>query len=110
MSQNGNQTKLFRNTTGKPGLRIRLIGSESNPGAVGANIRLITSGKPGPVRELRTASGYLSQDSLVQVMNSAGTPDQIVVRWPGGESKSYPLPTGANEISINIDGNLKVLR
>ncbi len=107
VSQNGNQTKLFRNKTGKPGLRIRLVGPDSNPGAVGATVRLVSENKPGPVRELRTASGYLSQDSLLQVMSLPTTPTQIIVGWPGGESTTCTIPASAKEVILSIDGSIK---
>ena len=34
--QNGSQTKLFRNATGKPGIRVRLAGIAENPEGIGA--------------------------------------------------------------------------
>lgn len=40
VTQNAAQTKLFRNVTAKPGLRIRLAGVKSNPDGVGGVLRL----------------------------------------------------------------------
>lgn len=106
VSQNGTETKLYQNTGGKPGLRIRLVGEENNPAAIGARIRLIAAGTPGPVREIRTSSGYLSQDSLVQVMTRTGDPDQIEVRWPGGETRKYPISKSNRTVTIDYNGGV----
>lgn len=111
VSQNGTQTKLFRNINGKPGLRIRLVGSAENPGALGAKIRLVSSGKPGPIRELRTSSGYLSQDSMVQVMTTPSGAGQITVDWPGsGPKKTYDVPAAAKDVTVRIDGTVTANR
>ncbi|MCG8603515.1 VCBS repeat-containing protein, partial [bacterium] len=41
VSQNGAETKLYRNARAKPGLRVRLHGPSDNPAGIGAVLRLI---------------------------------------------------------------------
>ena len=110
VSQNGAETKLYHNTGGKAGLRVRLKGPPGNPQGVGAQLRLIFGQRPGPMRELHGGSGYWSQDSAVQVMSTPQPPTQVWVRWPGGKTITTSIPPGANEISINTDGSLEKIR
>lgn len=102
VSQNGNQTKLLRNQTAKPGVRVRLKGSSNNPAAIGAVIRPFNGDQAGPVREVRAGSGYLSQDSLVQVFGGGIT--KLEVRWPGGATTASAVAAGAKEIELSADG------
>ncbi|PYK96607.1 MAG: hypothetical protein DME19_19205, partial [Verrucomicrobia bacterium] len=110
VSQNGAETKLYHNTGGKAGLRVRLKGPPGNPQGVGAQLRLIFGQRPGPMRELHGGSGYWSQDSAVQVMSTPQPPSQVWVRWPGGKTITTSIPPGAKEISINTDGSLEKIR
>jgi hypothetical protein len=86
VTQNGAQTKLYRNTKAKPGLRVR--------SAVGALLRIDN----GPAREVHAGSGYWSHDSLVQIMKT-GT--QLTVRWPGGKTTTTRIPEDAHEITVH---------
>src|SRR5437016_9902649 len=61
VTQNGAETKLYRNTGGKPGLRVRLKGPVGNPTGVGAVARLRFADRYGPAREVHAGSGYWSQ-------------------------------------------------
>ena len=111
VSQNGEETKLYRNAGAKPGLRIRLHGSGGNPNGIGASIRLGAGGAWGPARELHAGSGHWSQDSVVQVMNTPkGAADRVWVRWPGGRVTESEVPAGAREIEIEAAGGLKKIR
>ncbi len=100
VTQNGAETRLYRNTQAKPGLRVRLKGPESNPAGVGAAIRLFYGEKAGPIREIHAGSGYWSQDSAVQVMGTPEPPTRIWVRWPGGKTVTMDVPPNAREIEI----------
>jgi hypothetical protein len=106
VAQNGNATRLYRNRSGHPGLRVRLKGPSGNPDGVGALVRLGTAGTYGPGREVHAGSGYWSQDSAVPVMSRSGspTPDSIWVRWPGGEITQSAIPLGAKEIEVSLKG------
>jgi hypothetical protein len=108
VSQNGAETKLYQNVLGKPGLRVRLNGPVGNPDGVGATLRLVFGDRMGAAREIHGGSGYWSQDSVVQVMGCPETPTQIWVRWPGGKTTTNPIPTGAREIAVDMDGKVTV--
>jgi hypothetical protein len=108
VSQNGGETKLYRNELGKPGLRVRLAGPAGNPDGVGATLRLVFGERMGAAREIHGGSGYWSQDSAVQVMGCPETPTKIWVRWPGGKTTTSPIPAGAREITVDTDGKVTV--
>ncbi len=108
VTQNGNATRLFRNTGARPGLRVRLIGPPGNPTGVGAVLRLGARGRFGPAREVHAGSGYWSQDSAVPVLAAAQAPDQLRVRWPGGRETVSSIPGDACEIAVEHDGRLRV--
>jgi enediyne biosynthesis protein E4 len=110
VSQNGAETRLFRNVGAKPGLRVRLRGGEANPGGIGGALRLMGGGKEGPVREVKGGSGYWSQESVVQVMGYEEAPEEVWVRWPGGKTMQVRAPEGALEIGIGMDGKVERLR
>jgi hypothetical protein len=107
VAQNGAETKLYHNIGDRPGLRVRLRGAATNPGAVGAAIRLHYRSQGGPVRELRAGSGYWSQDSLTQVMGLSGEPTEVWVRWPGGKTTTTPVSSTMRAVTIGADGKLK---
>jgi hypothetical protein len=110
VTQNGAETKLFRNTRAKPGLRIRLDGPPGNPSGIGACVRLLHGERAGPVRELHAGSGYWSQDSAVQVLGDAETATGVWVRWPGNKTMTVTLPKEAKEVRVDYNGQLKVVR
>ncbi len=110
VTQNGAQTVLYRNKLAKPGLRVRLSGSEENPDAVGAIIRLVYGERYGPAREVHAGSGYWSQDSAVQVMGTPEAPSQISIMWPGGKTTLSNIPAGASEIIVGLDGSIKKVK
>ncbi|MFQ5675761.1 MAG: FG-GAP-like repeat-containing protein, partial [bacterium] len=109
VTQNGAETKLFRNTAAKPGLRIRLKGGTGNPFGVGASLRLIYDDGYGPIREIHAGSGYLSQDSAVQIMGVKKRPKGVWVRWPGGKVTTSDLTAESGTIIINIKGQATIL-
>jgi hypothetical protein len=110
VAQNGTTTHLLRNVGATPGLRVRLKGPPGNATAVGASVRLIFGERRGPVREVHAGSGYLSQDGVVQVLATPESPKQIWVRWPGGATTTGDIPSGAREIEVNAQGQLRQVR
>jgi hypothetical protein len=110
VTQNGAETKLYRNVAARPGLRVRLIGPPGNPLGVGAALRLMTGDKLSPIREVHAGSGYWSQDSAVQVLALPELSTRIWVRWPGGRTTTSEVPAGAKEIAINTSGAVKRVR
>lgn len=110
VGQNAAATKLFRNVTGKRGLRIRLKGPSGNPTAAGALIRLIAGERNGPAREIHIGEGYWSQDGAIKVMAMPEKPTEIWVRWPGGKETLSALDSIAREIEIEPSGKVRVVR
>jgi hypothetical protein len=101
VSQNGAATKLYRNQTPAPGVRVVLQGPPANQEAFGASVRVVyADGSKGPLRTVQAGSGYWSQDSAVQVLGTAKEVAQIEVTWPGGETESAPLEADQNEVVI----------
>jgi hypothetical protein len=110
VTQNGAETKLYHNSLGKPGLRVRLHGPEGNLDGLGAVMRLKCGGRWGPARELHGGGGYWSQDSLTQVLSTPQKQEEIQIRWPGGKTTTNLVPAQAREIEVRYDGHLDVLR
>jgi hypothetical protein len=110
VTQAGGETRLFRNDTGKPGLRVRLQGAVGNRSGVGAVMRLKFGETLGPAREIHAGSGYWSQDSAVQVMAGSESPTGIWVRWPGGRVTELALPANSAEVILDHSGGVKKLR
>ena len=100
VTQNGAETRLYRNVGANPGLRVRLRGPAANPHAIGAKVRLRSSRGLGPVREIQAGSGYWSQNGAVQVMASREPVLAVWVQWPGGNTTETPVGDGAREIVI----------
>jgi hypothetical protein len=106
VSQNGAETKLYRNAAAKTGLRVRLAGPPGNPVGVGAVLRLSSDGKAGPAREIHAGSGYWSQDTAVQVLAAPPARTQLQVRWPGGREIRTDLPAGMKEATVDSAGKI----
>jgi hypothetical protein len=66
VSQDRAVTKLYRNDGTTPGIRVRLVGTTSNPHVVGAMVGLMYGDRRGPVREVQAGSGYWSQNGALQ--------------------------------------------
>ncbi len=107
VTQNANQTRLFHNTGGKPGVRILFRGSTANPLAAGTQWRVLSDGRSSAMREIQVGSGYWSQDGNVKIFQAPASAAKIQVRWPGGKVAEYDLPRGAQEVEISSAG-LKV--
>ena len=110
VTQNGAETKLYRNATAKPGLRVRLSGVAGNRDAVGAVLRLEQGGALGPAYEIHAGSGYWSHDSVVQVMAWRAGPGRLFVHWPGRGATTNAIPPGAREVLVEAGGKLSVVR
>jgi len=101
VSQNGAATQLLRNRGAEPGLRVHLRGTPSNPGAIGAQVRVVFGDRMGPVRELQAGSGYWSQNGAIQLFGVPAKPTAVWVRWPGGAETRSPVAAGTTTISVN---------
>jgi hypothetical protein len=110
VTQNGAATRLFRNNTAKPGLRVRLLGPPGNPHGVGVSLRLKPADKAGPIREVQAGSGYWSQNSPVHVLGLSEAATQLELRWPGSRPRTVAIPDGALEITVNLAGEVTRIR
>jgi enediyne biosynthesis protein E4 len=106
VTQNGAATRLFRNVTARPGLRVRLLGPPGNPYAVGAMLRLHSGAYSGPAREIQAGSGFWSQNSPVQVLGLPQAPATLEIRWPGGRTHKVAVPKDALEITVSLTGEV----
>jgi hypothetical protein len=107
VSQNGAETKLYRNVRGEAGLRVRAVGSGGY--GFGAVLRVGAGGNWGPAREVHGGSGYWSQDSAVQVLSRRNA-SELQVRWPGGKTTIGPIPAGAHEIEVDNTGSSRKIK
>ncbi|HKJ32025.1 MAG TPA: CRTAC1 family protein, partial [Balneolales bacterium] len=104
VSQNGNYTKLYQNTTKKRGFTIRMKGPSNNRNAIGSSIRLVyKNGQKGPEREIQVGSGYWSQNSSTQIMgyNGSTKPVSIEVRWFNGKKEKVKISKNKMDYIIN---------
>ena len=106
VTQNGAETKLYRNSGARAGLRVRLKGPATNPTGVGVRVRPIVGGKSGPAREVRSGGGHWSQDSPVQVLGAVGRIEKLEIRWPGDRAVTVDVPAQAHEVTIDPSGKI----
>lgn len=93
VSQNGAETVLLMNRNAEPGIRVRLVGPEGNPRAVGARLRVVRGDRSmGPAREIHLGAGYWSVDGEVQVLGRGDAPRAVQVTWPDGSVTEAPVP------------------
>jgi hypothetical protein len=108
VGQNGDATRLFRNVSARPGLRVRLKGPPGNLHGIGTTVRLIyRDGKRGPMHEVHAGGGYWSQESPAVVLGMAAEPEALEIRWPGGKSRTVAVPKGAHPIAVDGNGNIE---
>jgi hypothetical protein len=109
VSQNAADTRLYRNVGGKAGCRVRLRGVAGNPFGIGAVVRVVTGGRPGPAQEIHAGAGYWSQDSSVLVFPEVTAASRLIIRWPGGREVAADVPH-ARDVELDTAGRLRVLR
>ncbi len=80
-----NQTRSANNW-----LQVQLTGTESNRSAIGAKLRLVTSGGV-QIKQVGMQPSYLSQNSLVQHfgLNNVSRADTLYIRWPSGLEQNF---------------------
>lgn len=110
ISQNAAATVLYKNTGAQPGLRARLDGRDENPSAIGAVMRVVYENEMGPARTIHAGSGYLSHNSVTQVLGLRDEPKAILIRWPDGSETTSDIPPGVRDIVVRFDGSLTVNR
>jgi hypothetical protein len=81
-------SEVYENVTSGAGgwLQVDLIGSGKNTAAIGARVDLEAGGRK-QIREVRTASSYLSQNALTLHfgLGSAKKAERLTLRWPDGK-------------------------
>jgi hypothetical protein len=108
LAQNNGETKLFENVLAPSGLRIRFAGPDKNRDAVGTRYRVTTNGKAGSMRQVQCGSGWLSQQSFIQVIPKPVNESRIAVFWPNGKATGHELPLDAMFIEISEAGIKKI--
>ena len=107
VTQNGAETKVYRNNTTRRGLRVRITGATENIDGIGCVMRLKRGTKFGPAREIHAGSGYWSQNSPVAVLShpdgNEGAGLELQVRWPGGRVRSIQLPENVTEYHVSLN-------
>jgi hypothetical protein len=106
VTNNGGVVELLRNdgASGGNAVLLRLVGTRSNRGAVGARVRL-TAGGATQLREVKAGSSYLGQSDL-RVHFGIGTAtriDRIEIRWPAGGTEIVQN-AAANQILTMTEG------
>src|SRR5204863_3950509 len=97
-------------TAGATSRRVRLVGPIGNRNGIGAQLRLKFGERYGASRELHAGSGYWSQDSGTVVLAHPADPSHLWVRWPGGKVTETELTPGAGNVSIDWQGEVRVIR
>jgi hypothetical protein len=98
-TQEGTSTRVFRNLTPSPGLRVRLKGSPGNPSGIGAVLRAMGPTGPGAAREIHGTSGQGSVDASGMVLG--GDVRAVRVRWPGGRETDTPVQPGVRAVEVS---------
>jgi hypothetical protein len=92
LTTNNGPAVLFRNDVvpGRHGLRLRLIGVQSNRDAIGGVVR-VTAGGITQTRTVRSGSSYLSQSELPLTfgLGPRETAERVVVTWPSGRIEEF---------------------
>jgi hypothetical protein len=107
VTQMGASTRVWRNRTAQPGLRITLQGPAENRNGYGAQLRLVQGTRSGPIHELHCGSGFLSSESPVVVLGWPTGPAQLWVRWPGGKTVLKDVPAGTLNIQVSFEATVK---
>ena len=110
VTQNGAETKLYRNRRARPGLRLILKGPAGNAQAIGTKIRALCGGEAGRIREIHAGGGYWSQDSAVQVLTAPKPITGLAIRWPNGRTNTYEISPTAREIRIDLEKGVTASR
>jgi hypothetical protein len=78
-------------------LGLQLVGTTSNKSAIGARVTLTGELGHKPhvwVNEVRSGSSYSSSSDLRLHFGLGSEPrlNRLLIRWPNGESETFPLP------------------
>jgi len=92
LTTNHGPAYLFRNDqqSGNRSIRLKLVGTQSNRDAIGAQVRL-ESGGVSQSRMVKSGSSYLSQSELPLTfgLGKRDLADRIVIQWPSGRTEEF---------------------
>jgi enediyne biosynthesis protein E4 len=106
VTQNAAATCLFRNASRRSGLRLKVTGPPKNPNALGAIVRLRCGSFLSAAREIRSGTGYWSQDAPVQIL--AYPPEQygdrllLEVQFQN-KTQTAELPRSTREYNFKLN-------
>ena len=116
LSTNGGPVYLFRNeaqhaAASNKSLRIKLIGTKSNRGGIGATVRLSAGGET-QTQMLRSGSSYLSASELVLTFGLAHNEkaDTIEIRWPSGQIDRLSNTAAGQTVTVTEGKGITVSR
>ncbi|MFL6203181.1 MAG: CRTAC1 family protein [Thermoanaerobaculia bacterium] len=96
-------SEVYENVTAPAGgwLQVDLMGKGKNTAAIGARVDLEAGGRK-QVREVRTASSYLSQSALTLHfgLGSAARADRLTIRWPDGRVQVLTGVAGGRRVVV----------
>ena len=107
VGQNSEKTKLYVNSTGKPGIRIRLKGTGQNPNSIGAKI---SSTNPNYIKEIQSGSGYWGINSSTVIFPKIKTNNMVSVTWPNSIKNEYIIPSEAKSVELHQTGKVVILK
>jgi enediyne biosynthesis protein E4 len=92
LTTNNGPAYLYRNdqTGGNRSIRFRLLGTKSNRDAIGATVRVFSSGLTQS-RMVKGGSSYLSQSELPVTfgLEQHDRIDRVVIDWPSGRTEEF---------------------
>jgi hypothetical protein len=103
VTNNGGSAELLRNDggSGNNAVLLKLVGTKSNRGAIGARVRL-TAGAATQMREIKGGSSYLGESDL-RVHFGIGRATEISrieIRWPSGGTETLQNVTGNQIVTV----------
>jgi len=108
LTTNNGPAYLYRNDQlgGNHSIRFRLVGTKSNRDAIGATVRIVSSGL-NQSRMVKSGSSYLSQSELPVTfgLERRGRVEQVVILWPSGRTEDFKnLTAGRSYLCIEGKG------
>ena len=92
LTTNNGPAYLYRNEqlAGNRSIRFRLVGTKSNRDAIGASVRIFSSGL-SQSRMVKSGSSYLSQSELPVTfgLEKHERVERVVVSWPSGRTEEF---------------------
>ncbi len=102
-AENDGALRVFKNRSGRAGVRVKLVGKGSNRMGIGAKIRAISKGKTSS-QIISCGSGYWSQHSACRVLTATEPITAVEVIWPDGTRSEIPIKQGETRVIISQSG------